>query len=637
LRCLLASLVALTVLVYWPGLHGGFIFDDVPNIALNTALHVRSLRLSDWIAATFSSPASNLPRPLAMLTLAVNHYFTGLDPVPMKLTNIAIHAANGLLAFLLAHRLLDVVLRPGGASALRRRDWASLFIAFAWALHPLNLMAVLYVVQRMESLAVVFVFLGLALYIRGRQRMIAGQSGWGHVLGGLFGCAALGSLSKETAALLPLYGFCLELCVFRFESAIPGGRFRLRLMYGLGLFLPALLALAWLLPPVLGPNPFPGRNFDLGERLLTEGRVLVDYLSWTVYPSIQSLSLYHDDYVVSRSLLSPPSTLWALVFLAAFAASALALRRRRPLTALGMLWFLSAHVLTSSIIPLELVFDHRNYFSTFAICVALADLLILAPSNRSLRQLGAGLAVVFVLACAAGTMLRAWEWRNPVSFAVSEAGKHPTSPRAVYSLGAALANFRGLRAGDPLAIAAFGTFDRVRSLPQSGVLADQAALMLASQLGMPLQRAWWLHMQAYLTEHPIGVQEQSALQGLANCAIVRRCDFPVDDMMATFNAALSHGPHAEIENVVGNYMLNVMNRPDVALSLWRDASLRNPAEPQYRIAIIKLLVFMGRDQEARQEIEALRGVGRFGQYSAVADSLDQRRRAAFPVQAPATR
>src|SRR5205809_5247645 len=63
----LPLLLVAVAAVYLPGLGGGYTFDDMPNIVDNAALRVH---LQDdwraWLAAAFSSPASDLQRPLAM-------------------------------------------------------------------------------------------------------------------------------------------------------------------------------------------------------------------------------------------------------------------------------------------------------------------------------------------------------------------------------------------------------------------------------------------------------------------------------------------------------------------------------------------------------------------------------------------
>jgi hypothetical protein len=496
------------------------------------------------------------------------------------------------------------------------------FTAAAWALHPINLMAVLFVVQRMESLSHTFVFAGLWLYLDGRQRQIAGRrGGWVSILAGLVGATGLGALAKESAVLLPLYAFLLEWC-------LPGLRGfrrdpRLAWLFACVLLLPALLGGGWLLYRASSPTAFSYRDFTLGERLLTEGRVVMDYLRWTLLPSLGELSLYHDDYVISRGPWQPPTTLPALAGIAALAAAAVLLRRRRPLLALGMLWFLGAQALTATFMPLELVYEHRNYFASLGVCLAAGDLLLLAPRPGALRRVAllvAGLAVAWF---AATTWLRASEWSDPYRFASSEAAKHPRSPRATYALGQLLIRMSGYRPDSPLVGAANETLERSRRLPASGILPHAGLLMLAANTGAPIRPEWWADMQARLRERPIGPQEINALGGLSTCAREGHCRFPTGQMVRTFESALSRGPNASILALYGDYAANVLGEPDVALGMWREA-LRLQPTPVHRINLIKLLAATGRHAEARMQIAKLRRSGRLGQYEAEAARLESR-------------
>jgi len=630
----LVLLAVAIVLVYWPGIGGGFVFDDYPNIVQNVPLHVTRLVWTDWIAAALSSPSSAMQRPIAMLTFAANHYFTGMDPVPMKITNVLIHALNALLVFALARSLLTAMSPPQPARD-SKNAWLAMFVSSCWALHPINLMAVLFVVQRMESLSHAFVFAGLWMYVAGRLRQQMGNSGWGLILGGLLACTALGVLAKESAVLIPLYAFCIEFCIFRFMGSDQRRDRRLSILFVIVLAIPAVIGTLWLLPKAISPGAFSTRDFNLSERLLTEPRVVLDYLRWITLPDLGQLSLYHDDYRISRSLLNPPTTLFAILALLALAGAALLWRKRRPLASLGVLWFLAAQALTATFLPLELVFEHRNYFASLGICLILADLLLRAPTGNFNRRACGAVALIFLLASAGITHLRAREWSNPVRFAVAEAAKHPRSPRATYYLGWVLAQGTGYRPESPMIQPAFAALDRARELPNSGILPDQAALVLASRTGAPLQDSWWRHMQDRLRTHPIGPQETGALGALMTCSLERRCSFPTGEMLATFGAALSHGANPEVLSIYGNYALNVLGDAELGMRLWQEARDLNPAEPQYQIGVIKLLIEQRRYDEAAEEIGRLRKMGRMAQYSGVADSLEERRRAAETAYPPA--
>lgn len=615
-----AVLVLATTLAYVPGLGGGYTFDDYPNIVDNTALHVDTLGRDAWAAAAMASPVADLPRPLAMLSFALNHYFTGLDPRPMKVTNLAIHLANAVLVLALVRSLFAAVIPEDTA----RRAWASRFAAAMWALHPINLMAVLFVVQRMESLSHAFVFGGLLLYIAGRNRQLAGRGAWCWIGTGLVGCTVLGVMAKESAALLPLYALCLEACVFGFRGRDGRRDPRLLAVFFVVLLVPAVAGMAWLLPKALSPGSWSHRDFTLVERLLTEPRVVLDYLRWTLLPDLGQLSLYHDDYFPSRGLLMPPSTLAGLLALPSLLALAAWLRRRRPLSSLGLLWFLSAQALTATFIPLELVFEHRNYFASLGICIVLADLLLLAPRHDGSRRVGALLALAALAAYAATTHLRATEWSDELRFASTEAQKHPHSPRATYDLARTLLVLTGYRADSPLLEPARTALAQARAAPRSGVMAHSASLLLAARTGASTDPAWWDEMHARLQRGPIGPQEIGALASLTRCARDGGCDFPRQAMLASYLAALEHGPHPDVLALYGDYALNVLHDAPLALRLWQEAVAQRPAVAQYRVNLIKLLIALGRYDAAQSGIDQLRRAGRVGQNDLVAGQLQDR-------------
>jgi hypothetical protein len=618
----LALLLPVVALVYWPGLGGGYVFDDLPNIIDNTPLHVtRDASWSQWLAAVFSSPASDLQRPLAMLSFAINHALTGLDPYWMKLTNLGIHLLNTWLVFLLSRRvLLAAALRS--PSSATRNDQVALWIAAAWALNPINLMAVLFVVQRMESLCHTFVFAGLWMYLVGRARLQLSGHGWALMLSGLVGCTALGMLVKESAALLPLYALVLEWTLLRFEGNHRGSDRRLFGLYAVVLVLPALLALAWLLPRTMASGAYSGRSFTLGERLLTEGRVVVDYLHWTLLPNLGQLSLYHDDYPVSHGLLSPPGTLLALLLLAALFAAMVWLRDRRPLMALGFAWFFAAQLLTATVIPLELMFEHRNYFASLGLCLLLADLCLRTPRTRRLWLAGVASATALLMFYTGVTALRAREWDDQLRFSLSEAAKHPMSPRATYDVARNFIILTEYKRDSPYMASALVALQQAMRVPEATTLPETAAILLAARAGIPVNPDWWLDLQRKLQHRPVGLQQAASLGTLVDCQLRHECQFTKRDMVNTFLAALQQGPNAEVLNIYGNYAFNVLRDTDLALRLWQEAAQRSPRVVQYQVTLAKLMIASGQFEIAASHIENIRQLGRLGQNKQTAIELE---------------
>lgn len=613
------ALLALVALVYWPGLGGGFDFDDFPNIVDNTALHVHFAdSWRTWLAAMFSSPASDLQRPLAMLSFATNHAFTGLDPSWMKATNLAIHLFNTVLAWFVARRLLGLAV-----TAEDRRDAIALWVAAFWSLACINLSGVLFVVQRMESLCQAFVLAGLLLYLAGRARLSAKRSGgWWRTLAGLGGGTALGLLAKESAVLLPVYALLLELTLFRNQRG-EGSRSGLLLLYGVVLVLPAVAGLCWLAPGLLSGAAYASRDFTLYERLLTEGRVLVDYLHWTLLPDPGQLSLYHDDYAPSSGLLSPASTLFAWLALAVLAGVAMALRGRRPLLALGIGWFLAAHLVTGTIIPLELVHEHRNYFASLGVALALADLLLLWPRAIRARRIALVAAVALLAWQAMATALRVQEWSNPLQHAFAEAAKHPQSPRATYLLAWTLVVAGDYEADSPYTQRAWKALDAAMCVPGATPLPEATALLLAARTGSPIDPDWWLGLQRKLRARPSGPQEAGALASLVQCQIQGQCRFPPERMVESFLSALHDPVYPEVLSQYGNYALNVLHDPALAERLWRDAADRAPGVVEYQASMARLMIAMGRPAEALPYIAHIRRQGRLGQNERAARELER--------------
>ena len=109
-----------------------------------------------------------------MLTFALNHYFTGMDPFWFKVTNLGIHLLNGFLLFLTL-RTLFVSLAQARHEKLKVSAFSAMtaaVIAALWLVLPINLTGVLYVSQRLESLSHTFVFLGLWWYLRARLEFV---------------------------------------------------------------------------------------------------------------------------------------------------------------------------------------------------------------------------------------------------------------------------------------------------------------------------------------------------------------------------------------------------------------------------------------------------------------------------------
>lgn len=433
--------MVLCSLLYKSALGAPLFFDDLPNLVDNSLVQISGHAFDGWRAAALSSSAGAIERPVAMLTFALNYVVVGeLSPVALKATNLLIHFACAGLIFLFATQLIQspaLRIKTRSGSPL---GWIPMLAALLWLLHPLHVSTVMYSVQRMAQFSTLFTLAGFVLYLHyrlqwARQKTEAATIRL-QVLPVLLWLALLGGLavlSKENGALLPWLLIVTEVTLFK--SVWCGRRSPIMACAAWALLILPLLVLGLLLlvSPDTVLDRYATREFTLSERLQTQGRVLWHYVAWTFFPSLAQLGFFHDDISISRGFLQPVTTLISLLAWIAVLVMALFLRSRFPILLFSLLFFLVAHSMESSVVPLEMVFEHRNYLPTVGLAIFSAYVLIQA--GVGLRSVASsfsvfvpGVAALLVLCVLLGT--RAYMWRDDFSFAQFNVVNHPESPRA---------------------------------------------------------------------------------------------------------------------------------------------------------------------------------------------------------------
>jgi len=501
------ALLLLTGLVYYPGLSGDFVFDDFGNIVFNNRIHAETLT---WEAISRAAGAYQGPigRPLATISFALDYAIGGQSAYAFKVHNLLWHMLNACLVFLLCRALLG----PAGIASTRWPLWGVLALPMAWAIHPIQVSSVLYIVQRMEMQATLFTLAGLLLYVSARRRQMAGQP---TRLRMALACSLplFGLLSKENAALYPLYYFALELTFLRFQAQDPATAKRIRLAYAVVLAAGALAFALLVIPRYASPESFAIRSFGLEERLLTQLRVLPMYIGQILLPSPALLPFYYDDIIPSTGLLSPPQTLAGGLFLAALLYSAWHFRQRAPTYALGIFWFFAAHAITSGPVNLELAFEHRNYFATLGILLAAASLLIRAGAGLT-QHFRTVAAFALVAAIAGLCIIRSATWGDPLVLAMDMVGKNPDSARASNDLAATYVRYSMSEPGSAFVDLALREFERGAALPNSSPLAEQGLILTAAMSGRPADPAWWDSLLHKIRTQPIGPEQHMAVTGI---------------------------------------------------------------------------------------------------------------------------
>lgn len=424
----LLAIAAVVVAAYWNSLEVPFVFDDRPNISENPHLRLTQLDWRQLWDAAFESRARQ--RPVANLSFALN-YLAGQDRVwGYHVVNVCIHLVNGILVYLLALTTFRRTPAWRGAelgSATTR--WMSLAAALLFVSHPIQTQAVTYLVQRMTSLAALFYLAALLCYIGGRaaedphrrrQLWIAGFSSWLLALG-----------TKQNTATLPVLVFLYEWFFFRDASW-------LWLKRNLRYAIPVIVLAAAVVPIYLGDSPwedllrsYEQRDFSMGERILTQLRVVMLYFGLVAWPLPSRFSITHD-IATSNSLFDPMTTFWSLLVLLGLLLTAVLAARRYRIVSFCILWVFLHLAIESTVVGLELAYEHRMYLPIVGISMLASWALFTA-----LRDVRWAIAVTAALALllAVATHQRNRVWQDPRTLWSDVVAKYPQDARAYNNLG----------------------------------------------------------------------------------------------------------------------------------------------------------------------------------------------------------
>jgi hypothetical protein len=276
------------------------------------------------------------------------------------------------------------------------------------------------------------------------------------------------------------------------------------------------------------PWSYGNRDFTLAERLLTQSRILWQYLNWMLVPNVFDMGFFHDDIPLSRGLWAPVTTALSLLAWGCVLGVALWWRRTYPLFVFAVLFYLVAHSVESSILPLELVFEHRNYLPSVGIAILAASALLRFFNRFNQQRLWVALfGIVSILA--ALLFVRTHSWSDEMTLARFNVVNHPDSARANFFYANALfkrfelSRELELTADEQRALAVTSRryFERMHEMDHKAF----AALVMLYQLdvlyfpGLAEKNDWLGVMESVATTQQLTSSDTTALGALAKISI----------------------------------------------------------------------------------------------------------------------
>jgi tetratricopeptide (TPR) repeat protein len=428
----------LVALVYSNTFQTSWHLDDYPNIVRNPRLHINDLRPTTLAQSVFigAEDAKKLYRPVARLSLALNWYWGQDDVWGYHLINLVIHVATALL-------LLAVILELFKSPRLSGQDqetvyFVSVLACVLWALNPIQTQAVTYIVQRMAILATLFYVLGMYFYVKGRMHKMVLRRFWYYTATVI--CFSLAIGSKENAITMPLALLLIEFIFFQ-TAASRSQRQKFILVtisIGVVLLILGIIMLAQRGGLSAWSDTYRIRSFTMTERILTQPRVVMFYLGQLFYPMPQRLSIEHD-VALSTSLLEPWTTLPAILTILALIGVGIWQVKARPILAFGLLFYLLNQAVESTFLPLEIMFEHRNYLPSLFLFWPVANVLKQGADYYHHRNTVIYCAIVgfcglVIIVFGLGTYTRNSVWQTEATLWEDALKKAPNSARPLFNM-----------------------------------------------------------------------------------------------------------------------------------------------------------------------------------------------------------
>jgi Tfp pilus assembly protein PilF len=425
------SLLIILLAIYSNSFYGEWHFDDFANIVNNPHIQVKSFSW-DGIKNCFYGLEQERPsRPLAYLSFAINYYLDGENVFGYHLVNFIIHYLASVFLFLFIYNTLQLPLLREKYSSIAYP--IAMLATFFWAVNPVHVTSVTYIVQRMASMTALFYIMSMYFYLKARTNAKLIYSIIFFIFSTLCGLAAI--LTKENAAMLPVGILLYDLFLIQ---GINKNNIKKYLKIAI-LPLTVILIIGFIyidFPSIWGG--YKMRNFTMMQRILTEPRVIIFYLSLLFYPINSRLTLLYDTEV-SRSLFHPWTTTPAILLIFIIIGFVLYIVKKRPLISFCIIFYFLNHIIEGTIFSLELIYEHRNYLPSMLLFIPIAEFIIYAidylSCKKSLQYVASCTIVIFLVGMGYITYIRNEIVGDDFKLWVDNSNKYPKLSRPHSNLG----------------------------------------------------------------------------------------------------------------------------------------------------------------------------------------------------------
>ena len=482
-------------------------------------------------------------RPFTIFSFSLDYAVWHRWAPGYRLMNLALHALNGWLVFLLASLLI------GSAGA-----WAATAV---YLIHPVHTEAIVGIVGRGELLAAAFFFGAWLMFRRGHWF-------WAAML------FSFSLLSKENAIVLPAV-LVLDAWLLPFPSGRGWKRFVpmfvVPVLY-LGLRLSVLGSLG--VPPAY---QYMGGHLSLVQRWMTSGRVFLQYFRLILAP-VDVAASYEVNSVHIAALRNWDAWMGIAAVVGCILAALLIARKRRAVSFATLFFFVALLPVSNWIMPIGVLMAERFLYIPVLSLALLAGIAWTGLRNQRVKYLlGAGVALIAMLLC----LSHNWVWQNEFTFFKNMVRVTPDNLSARNGYGVALQNE--------------GRLDKAREQFEAGLQVDPSSPVLLSSLAGLLMQDDAQHCDKArpLLERALQAQPNywQSSWFLANCYALKG---ERDKADAWYRRAVENSPYPD-PNLLFSWgtTLEGLGKGDAAMDVYRRAAVVSPEDQEIQRRIASLI------------------------------------------------
>ena len=411
-------LILVSIIIFSNTFQNPFMWDDNELIVENR--YIKHLKFIPFLFSftywKYHHPLTKgFYRPITTTSFALDYSLWGTNPFGYHLTNLILHILNVMLIYL----TLSLLGRGKGEGMFSIPFLAALF----FAAHPIHTESVSWIKNRSDLLVLLFFLISFMLFIRYTQK----RKGVLPYLVAIF-CFILALSSKAVAFSLPFILVSYILCF------IPRESYKKAIISTIPFF--GVMA-GYIIYKLIAPSYAAATNVEYSMAISSKIFLVTKTLGYYFKLLILPINLNAERLLAIPESFFEPGVFISFIVLLIISIITIKTFTREKLISFGLLWIFLTLGPVSNIIFLSArpIAEQRLYIPSLGFCLILALVITKLWQSKPTKPIAILSSAFILIFYSSATIMRNYDWNDPVAFWSKTLEGSPDSFRAHNNLG----------------------------------------------------------------------------------------------------------------------------------------------------------------------------------------------------------